>query len=53
MACIHRLTWRVGNSSTDPHHGDLLDSKLHGDRVYSFETDPADITRQLDKGSRS
>src|SRR6185503_16065544 len=46
MSLIHGLGQRVGNPRANPHHGRLLDSELHGDRIGGLEADAADITRQ-------
>ena len=46
MTLIHGLGQRVGYPRANPHHGRLLDSELHGDRVGGLEADAADITRQ-------
>jgi hypothetical protein len=46
MSLVHRLGQRVGDTSADPHHGGLLDAKLHGDGVGGLEADAADVARQ-------
>ena len=51
MSLIHGLGQRVGNPRANPHHGRLLDSELHGDRISSgLEADAADIARAADTG---
>src|SRR5215471_18446731 len=46
MPFVHRLGQRIGDTRPNSDHCGLLDTEFRRDRVGSFETDPADVTRK-------